>query len=229
MPRTSEHDPLLSLYFDLQMGFIAFALFGQAAVFVALEQAFGNKRVPRFLTFLFAIPQNKAIFQRDQFELDLNVEEIKTQPTNALEPSSGGLVLVTEGNQATNDDEVFVKENVLRKRPVKQRNRRLLSSRRFTVPYPGFDILRNKIKMHSIFRRNSTFRHPEKTNVKKRPRHHFILSPRERLKWHILATRIEKFVIYFYTFAIIVTPIYMFYIARLINPDQELDEKNLPR
>ena len=57
MPRTSENDPLLTIYFDIQMGFISFTLLGEALVFLALQRPFHRKRVHPILAKLFFIKQ----------------------------------------------------------------------------------------------------------------------------------------------------------------------------
>ena len=230
MPRTSEHDPLLSLYFDLQMGFIAFALFGEAAVFTALEQAFGNRRVPKIICFFFAIPQDKVLFKRDQFELDLDVEESKGAPESERNFSMSDIVIEEDHE----DEEKKNGQGNAEKIATKIKNGSLLkpnassaslSKRKFSIPYPNRDILSNKIEMHSIFRQNSAFKHGDKSDRLRKASKIYGLCPRERMKWHILAIRIERSVFWLYCIAIIVTPIIMFYVARLLDPEKELRKK----
>ena len=79
MPTTSEHTPLLSVFIVLQMMFIAYALFGQGFVFLLLDRAENNPKMPPYPP-LFKICKTLAPF----FKVDIP-KELTEDPVPSMD------------------------------------------------------------------------------------------------------------------------------------------------
>ena len=200
MPRTSDHDPLLSIYFDLQMGFIAFALFGEALVFICLQQPFKRRKIPKLMASIFCIPRLSKGNSRTQSEF--------RAPMRPGSNSNLKLNLYSEQANYTSSSNPENLHRVDRNPIIRRPSMQMLNSGAFddgTVGSPSVEIMRNQTLNKDSF--------------------DFKCKAALRFEWEMMANRIEHIIVITYVGALIITPLVMALLN--LNTDIEPEFKEL--